>query len=224
MEVRLSTTANDFIAPSLACIKPVQVDQTKKKRVLQLEGVEDAGPSTAAPQVPKVTLNDCLACSGCITSSETVLVQQQSISEFERMLAAGPSTYDMVVVSLSAAARAAIAVHLGLGLRDTHARLTGFLKAIGCHRVLDCGLAADLHLVQTAAEFIHRFRAQATAATGGAEVAPPPAAAATAIAAALPLPLLTSSCPGWVCYAEKMQGDAVLRHLSRVKVSGRRQR
>ena len=31
------------------------------------------------------------------------------------------------------------------------------------------------------------------------------------------MPLLSSSCPGWVCYAEKMVGSAVLPHLSRVK-------
>lgn len=34
---------------------------------------------------------------------------------------------------------------------------------------------------------------------------------------ASPLPVLSSSCPGWVCYAEKVQGAAVLPLLSRVK-------
>lgn len=32
-----------------------------------------------------------------------------------------------------------------------------------------------------------------------------------------PLPLLASSCPGWVCYAEKTQGAAVLPHISSAK-------
>ena len=35
--------------------------------------------------------------------------------------------------------------------------------------------------------------------------------------AAAPLPLLTASCPGWVQYAERKQGAAVLPHLSRVR-------
>ena len=32
-----------------------------------------------------------------------------------------------------------------------------------------------------------------------------------------PLPLLASSCPGWVCYAEKTQGAAILPHISSAK-------
>ena len=31
------------------------------------------------------------------------------------------------------------------------------------------------------------------------------------------LPLLTSSCPGWICYAEKTHGELILPHLSAVK-------
>ena len=86
MEVKLSSSANDFITPSLACVKPVQIDRTKKNRVLALEGLQDeAAPE--APKVAKVTLNDCLACAGCITSAETVLVEQ----DFEAETAAAAS-------------------------------------------------------------------------------------------------------------------------------------
>ena len=34
----------------------------------------------------KITLNDCLACSGCITSAESVLITQQSHEELCKML------------------------------------------------------------------------------------------------------------------------------------------
>lgn len=34
----------------------------------------------------KITLNDCLACSGCITSAESVLIAQQSHDEFYKIL------------------------------------------------------------------------------------------------------------------------------------------
>ena len=234
--VRLTSTS-DFITPALACVKPVQIDRAKANRVLRLEGMDEddsaaAATSSARPATAKVTLNDCLACAGCITSAETVLVTQQSIGQFERMLSA-PGTYDLVVVSLSAAARAAISVHCGVGLQETHARLSGFLKGLGCHRVLDCGVATDVGLMQTAAEFVHRFRASPAAAAAAAAAAPPaasptpltPAAtpsegsitsAGALVETALPLPLLSSSCPGWVCYAEKTSAS-VLPHLSRVK-------
>ncbi len=34
----------------------------------------------------QITLNDCLACSGCITSAESVLITQQSQDELYRIL------------------------------------------------------------------------------------------------------------------------------------------
>ena len=39
--VRLSS-ASDFITPSLACVKPVQIDTSKKNRVLRIEGTDGA--------------------------------------------------------------------------------------------------------------------------------------------------------------------------------------
>lgn len=32
--------------------------------------------------VGKIKLDDCLACSGCVTSAEVVFIEQQSIKEF----------------------------------------------------------------------------------------------------------------------------------------------
>lgn len=37
-------------------------------------------------QKAKITLNDCLACSGCITSAESVLITQQSHEELFKVL------------------------------------------------------------------------------------------------------------------------------------------
>jgi len=42
------------------------------------------GKSEKLKQV-EISLTDCLACSGCITSAETVLVQQQSTDEMMRV-------------------------------------------------------------------------------------------------------------------------------------------
>ena len=38
--VQLAST-NDFISPALACVKPVQIDKTKRNRILRLEGMQD---------------------------------------------------------------------------------------------------------------------------------------------------------------------------------------
>jgi iron only hydrogenase large subunit-like protein len=262
---KLADTQSDFIQPSLACIKPVQVAKVEKPnhRVLLLEDShDDEATMKAKAPIARITLNDCLACAGCITSAESMLITQQSIEEFESMLRASGSKYDLVIVSVSAAARAAIAEHSGLSLRETHSRMAGFLKGLGVHTMLDCGTASNLGLVEQAAEFVARYRAHAAAsspATGGSpmQLVPPPppppstalgrgalaaptalpvrseatseatsgAASPTASPAALsaastsqlPLPLITSSCPGWVCYAEKLCGELVLSHMSSVK-------
>ena len=260
---KFADTQSDFIQPSLACIKPVQVANVDKPnhRVLLLEDShDDEATMKAKAPIARITLNDCLACAGCITSAESVLITQQSIEEFESMLRASGSKYDLVIVSVSAAARAAIAEHSGLSLRETHSRMAGFLKGLGVHTMLDCGTASNLGLVEQAAEFVARYRVHAAAsspATGGSpmQLVPPPppstafgqgalaaptalpvrsgaaseatseaaspiaslAALSAASTSQLPLPLITSSCPGWVCYAEKLCGELVLSHLSSVK-------
>ena len=209
---------DDHLTPAVACFKPMQIEksmeiekaqssQPKRTKVqLQFED-EEAGPPKAA--IARITLNDCLACSGCVTTEEAAFVTQQSTAEFLRRLQDGKD--QLVVVSVSTAAWGGLGVHYQLGLRETFRRLSGFLKSLGCHHVFDCDLANDLHLAQVAAEFVERFRTtQATAA--GAAAAP-----AEGGDAAAPLPLLTASCPGWVQYAERKQGAAVLPHLSRVR-------
>ena len=54
---------DDYIAPSQNCIQPKIIKNDAK--------LEKA----------TVTLNDCLACSGCITSAESILIEQMSIKK-----------------------------------------------------------------------------------------------------------------------------------------------
>lgn len=49
-------------------------------------------------QTAKVSLSDCLACSGCVTSAETVLIQKHSTEEFLKLFR---SHENMVVVAIS---------------------------------------------------------------------------------------------------------------------------
>ena len=194
----------------------------------------------AAPDQPvKVSLHDCLACSGCVTSAETVLLQHQSTGELLQRLADGTWT---VVVSLSPQSVAALAALHGLSAADCAARLATFLRCLGARAVFDIAAARQLALAEAAAEFVQRYRtsargAAALAAAGAAGAAAAGAAAAgsdgmdidSGTAAAVgssapsgssgggggqPLPMLASACPGWVCYAEKTHGDHVLPYIA----------
>lgn len=49
----------------------------------------------------KITLNDCLACSGCITSAESVLITQQSQDELYRVLQENAALLEVIFLKLS---------------------------------------------------------------------------------------------------------------------------
>ncbi|KAI1233638.1 hypothetical protein IHE44_0004076 [Lamprotornis superbus] len=76
------------------CIKPVKVDKKPGKAAAKIR-IEADGSYFQVNQdgeaqkleKAKITLNDCLACSGCITSAESVLVRQQSHGEQKKVLA-----------------------------------------------------------------------------------------------------------------------------------------
>eukprot|EP00471_Norrisiella_sphaerica_P003306 CAMPEP_0184489920 /NCGR_PEP_ID=MMETSP0113_2-20130426/16656_1 /TAXON_ID=91329 /ORGANISM="Norrisiella sphaerica, Strain BC52" /LENGTH=504 /DNA_ID=CAMNT_0026873581 /DNA_START=30 /DNA_END=1544 /DNA_ORIENTATION=- len=138
----------------------------------------------------KITLNDCLACSGCVTSAETVLINEQSVSKFEQLL--DNSSQRPVVVSISPMSLAGLAVASKLSLIQTARRLATFFKNIGVGIFVDQSIAQSLSLLKARSEFIERYK------SGN-------------------LPILCSECPGWICYAEKTQGAKVLKYLSNVQ-------
>lgn len=113
-------------------------------------------------------VQDCLACSGCVTSAETVLLEHQSTAEFLVKLAEPGAT---VVVTLSPQSRAALAAFYGLPPGETQARLAGFLKGLGVRAVLDASAGRDFALLEAAAEFVERYRAAHPKHTGGSHVA-----------------------------------------------------
>ncbi|CAM9823068.1 unnamed protein product [Ectocarpus sp. 8 AP-2014] len=110
---------DDFIAPGQACINPLfttaadsapataaaaESAGSKGGAAMVLEIEDDGGPLDAMAaeevvkpdlirasntQTAKVSLDDCLACSGCVTSAETVLITQQSTGKLREAVASG---------------------------------------------------------------------------------------------------------------------------------------
>ena len=135
-----------------------------------------------AGSTAKVSLNDCLACSGCVTSAETVLISQQSVDEMRRALA-DPS-YSCFVASFSPQALASLAEHFGIpSSLEAYRRLTYyFTRTLGFHVVVDTAVAADLVLSEACKELDeHRARRQRAGAAGSSSRVPwtaPPASVA----------------------------------------------
>ncbi|KAM9392831.1 cytosolic Fe-S cluster assembly factor narfl [Pholidichthys leucotaenia] len=198
------TDLDDFITPSQECVKPVKVEKKQGKSVAKIQ-IEDDGSYVQVNQdggkqkleKAKITLNDCLACSGCITSAESVLITQQSHEELLKVLGsnkAGEMEQKIVVVSVSPQSRASLAAHYDLSSSETGRRLTSFFKGLGVHHVFDTSFSRTFSLLESQREFVERFQRKEQDNKS--------------------LPMLTSACPGWICYAEKTHGEYILPYIS----------
>ncbi|CAO3646738.1 unnamed protein product [Mucor fragilis] len=250
------TDLNDYIAPSQACIKPVEVEKSENKGPSEIkvdgEGAyyeisQDGGEEKL--ESASISLNDCLACSGCVTSAESVLISMQSQDELFKILQENklaieqnqPHNHRTIVISISPQSRASLAAKYQLTPLQVHHRLVYFFKHfLGAHHVFDTAFTQDLSLVESAREFVDRFKRymqnggealeaamqqadkekQAQAEEGKPKVRARRARANKSSESAAPvnkdLPMLASSCPGWVCYAEKTHGE-VLPYITAAK-------
>lgn len=204
------TDLDDFITPSQECIKPVKIDKTTNKGTavkIHEDGsyvqLNEIGKEVKLEKA-KISLNDCLACSGCITSAESVLITQQSHEELYKVLDEKNKLIEnghtdsakVVVVSVSPQSRASLAVKCGLTAEEMHYKLQTFFKHIGVDFVFDTTFSRDFALIESAHEFIRRYKDSSIKGN---------------------IPMLASACPGWVCYAEKTHGSYILPHISTTK-------
>ncbi|KAJ3048070.1 hypothetical protein HK097_010911 [Rhizophlyctis rosea] len=203
---------DDYITPSQACVKPVENTGTNSANNTQIRlddtgGYYEVGHDGVEQKLEKasITLNDCLACSGCITSAESVLVTMQSQHELYKVLEANgmaqaenrPQDHRTIIISISPQSRASIASKYHLTPLQTHKRLLHFFTKLGCHHTFDTSFSRDFSLLESAKEFVRRYRKH-DSQKGGV------------------LPMLASACPGWICYAEKTH-DYILPHIDSTK-------
>ncbi|KAL8647473.1 MAG: hypothetical protein Q9210_005543 [Variospora velana] len=222
---------NDFISPGVACIKPVETLPLQKPE-------ENINPYevTTEDKVPvqdhapaQISLTDCLACSGCVTSAEAVLVSLQSNAEVLNTLNTYPSLGSQIdakgqplhgtsngkifVASVSPQVRASIAATYDISQRRAGWMIDQLLggpsglASGGVHRsgfswIVDTNAMREACLVLGADEvscFSPSFDNNEASSSGQPRK-----------------PILSSACPGWICYAEKTHPH-VLPHLSRLK-------
>ncbi|EZF28279.1 cytosolic Fe-S cluster assembly factor NAR1, partial [Trichophyton interdigitale H6] len=206
---------NDFISPGVACIKPVETLPKKQEEnpyeVTTEDKLEEQNPPPA-----QISLTDCLACSGCVTSAEAVLVSLQSHAEVLNTLDANPEIRldggggaeardgKIFVASVSPQVRASLASTYGISERNAGYMIEQFLsgpnglRAGGQHGsgftwVVDTNIMRQAVLELSTAEVAESLNAAAplTPHDGSGKFSIPNR------------PILASSCPGWICYAEK---------------------
>lgn len=106
-----------------------------------------------------------------------------------------------IVVSISPQSRASLAVKYKMDTEECAKKLSGFFKHnLGAEFVFDTTFSREFSLIESQKEFVQRYRETQTSGTRTGK-----------------LPILTSSCPGWICYAEKTHGTFILPYISTVK-------
>lgn len=130
----------------------------------------------------------CVKCGQCIMVCPTAAItEKSSVQEVVNALN-NPALYP--VVEFSPTVPAAIAEEFNLkASKDIINLLRAAFKTIGFRQVFDVSMAADLNILEVAAEFAERFDRKEG------------------------LPLFTSSCPAWVKYIED-QRPAFIGNLS----------
>ena len=168
---------DDFIAPSQACINPIFSGNSAKiekssptssqvgvaKVTIESEDFGTVGQivqpnliKTATNKTAQVSLSDCLACSGCVTSAEAVLVENHSWMQFISNLK--NNKHKVRVVSVSPAALVSIAHAMKISLEVCCNRLVEYLQGLGVTYVLDCMGAHHVSLIEARNEFLYRFQ------------------------------------------------------------------
>ncbi|WVQ84925.1 cytosolic Fe-S cluster assembly factor NAR1 [Cryptococcus sp. DSM 104549] len=220
------TDLDDFLTPSQACIIPVRGNKASEEdgpteihidsnnNYYEVSTYPTAGPSNGngdgakkkALEKAEINLNDCLACSGCITSTESLLITLQSQNEVLSFISTNPTSVDpdepchkprLPILSISPQTLASLSAAYSTSTSRPALPLLVLLRRIrafmsqsekGGWKVWDTTFARHMSLRETVVEY--RERKDKKEKGKAAE-----------------LPMLASACPGWVCYAEKAQGD-----------------
>ncbi|XP_038155231.1 nuclear prelamin A recognition factor [Cyprinodon tularosa] len=176
------------------CTKQCNKKQAEDKAISDLESQEINGQVKEGPQL---LLSACLSCDGCLSEEDTLRITQQNLEEVERVLALNKkcdaSKHKVVVASVCPQSLPFFAVQFGLDITEAAHKLCCFLKSVGVKFVFDTTVAAGFSILETQKEFIQRYRRRHHDSHA--------------------LPMFTSSCPGWIRYAERVLGSLVTPHI-----------
>lgn len=189
---------SDFIAPSQACIVSLKGLKASSAKPSDIKPEVSTSINQLKSEPVKISLKDCLACSGCVTSAETIMLEKQSLDEFLSNIDKGK----VVIVSVSPQSRASLAVHFGISPLQVLKKLTTFFKSLGVKAIFDTSCSRDLTLIESCNEFVARYKKSQSVDDEKSKSS---------------LPMISSSCPGWICYAEKQLGSYILPYISSVK-------
>ena len=118
---------NDYIKPAEECVI-LTGNKVSDQDIVELPDLIKSKETKA-----EIRLDDCLACSGCITTSETILIQEQSIEK----LKADIGQFSEKILLISPQSRLSFAQKYKMSEKDSHSFLMDIGKSLGFTYVLD---------------------------------------------------------------------------------------
>ncbi len=253
---------DDYLAPSQACINPLFQPALEKpikekkedvvvrrlRRVVRRPVVENdssaedktesaLSDTTKSPAV-KASIADCLACSGCVTTAETVLLEQHhSLTSLRQRL--NEKNGRNRVLTISPNSMADLCRHWGLSMSQMPRLVTLLHRVLQANVVVDGNIPLEWTWHEEAEEFVEQYRNRQSTIRM-TPTTPPPSTAVDATrtmyylpdgtsptithdpfsgdrsdlyATPTQLPLLSGSCPALVCLVEKSL-HTLVPHLS----------
>lgn len=174
MTSRLIGDVNDYIENEVACILPTKISND---------------PLLEEDRQVVVNLNDCLACSGCITSAESVLVEEQSYKALKAYLLNRKDKDLPMAVTISPSTISALQSITSLSRRQVWGRINYYFTNIkNFSFLIDASYGSEICLYFAKEEYENNPKSKT---------------------------LFTSECPGWICYVEKRHPE-LIDQLSRV--------
>lgn len=130
------------------------------------------------------------------------MIEQQNHKEFlklrNQLKSVNPNgAYDKLVVSLSIQPVLSFAAKYEVDPKESRGKLSSLFRNLGADLVYDIEFATELSLLDCGRDFVDRFHSKEAVKKS--------------------TPVLSSACPGWICYAEKTHGDWILPYVSQIK-------
>lgn len=235
---------DDFLAPSqdwvvqLMTSKPADQAKKAEKGSVQIElesdwqeqsmtdGIRPDLIKKTKDNVATISLSDCLACNGCVTTAETMLIQQHSIDKVEELLANADK--EPCVFSISQQSLYSLWVLYETEPSKLFRVIAQVLGSFGAAKTYDLSLSTQFVLSECYNEFVEKYTKSEKYQIlkecldklkdkTDEEIERETKEIKKTIAKINSTPVLCSECPGWVWYAEKVVGDTALPYMSLVK-------
>ncbi|EDO05399.1 Iron only hydrogenase large subunit C-terminal domain family protein [Babesia bovis T2Bo] len=208
---------NDYLSLSEECVLPVG-KQGEKYEVKIKSKITDVSKKNAIDDKQEskrilVGLSDCMSCSGCLTSSEDIILRDRGYEDIAKKI----GTAEFAVVSIAPQTAFMFAAAYKVSHQTAYRRLSYLLRTLGAKKVYDMQISEQICIEETKREFKRGLEKLLNRTDIPESSTNTPNCVDHEL---LPnLPIIAAHCPGWTTYAEKSLDASITSNISKVASS-----